>query len=91
MAVIKAEQKSESRDQTTGDLEWLLREAMPPIGGQTGKSDDLWPAMERRLRAERAPAPMKGRVPWFDWVLAGALVVSLALFPAWIPVLLYYL
>src|SRR5438477_594044 len=51
----------------------------------------LWPAMLRRLRAESVPAGAKLRVPWFDWALAGGLALLLAVFPAAIPVLLYYL
>jgi hypothetical protein len=42
--------------------------------------------MLRRLEEHR-----KVRVPWFDWVLAGGLAAVLAVFPAWIPLLLYYL
>jgi hypothetical protein len=42
--------------------------------------------MLRRLEERR-----KVRVPWFDWVLAGGLAAVLAVFPAWIPLLLYYL
>jgi anti-sigma factor RsiW len=77
-----------NRDQ--GSVERLLREALPPIA-EAEPPDDLWPAMQRRLRAEGAGAPVKVRVPWFDWALAAGLVALLALFPAWIPVLLYYL
>jgi hypothetical protein len=42
--------------------------------------------MLRRLDERR-----KVHVPWFDWVLAGGLAAVLAMFPAWIPMLLYYL
>ncbi len=61
------------------------------MGESPGSEYDLWPAMQRRLRAEAAGAPVKVRVPWFDWALAAGLLALLALFPAWIPVLLYYL
>ena len=48
--------------------------------------------MQRRLRAESVHAcAAQVRVPWFDWALAGGLALLLAAFPAWIPVLLYYL
>ena len=77
------------RDQ--GSIEQLLRRALPPVGERQGNESDLWPAMRRRLRTEGAGAPMKVRVPWFDWALAAGLIALLALFPAWIPVLLYYL
>ncbi len=43
---------------------------------------DLWPDMLRRLEE---PAV---RVPWWDWVLAGALLASLLLFPETIPLVL---
>ncbi len=46
---------------------------------------DLWPEMLRRL--ERPPV----RLPWWDWVLAGALVASLLLLPETIPLVLYQL
>ncbi len=46
---------------------------------------DLWPDMLRRL--ERPPV----RVPWWDWVLAAALLMSLLLFPETIPLVLYQL
>ena len=74
-----------------GTVERLLREALPPVADQAGQAQDLWPAMQRRLRAEPAQKPMQVRVPWFDWALAGGLAVLLAAYPAWIPVLLYYL
>jgi hypothetical protein len=75
-----------------GTVEQLLRKALPAIGDSAKSSPDLWPEMQRRMRAESgALVPEKLHVPWFDWALAGGLAVSLALFPAWIPVLLYYL
>ena len=49
------------------------------------------------MAGDAAPAacenrrPAKVRVSWFDWALMGGLAVLLAIFPAWIPVLLYYL
>jgi type VI protein secretion system component VasF len=73
-------------EQETERLERLLRQALPRIEDDTGLDRDLWPAMLRRLDERR-----KIRVPWFDWVLAGGLAALLAVFPAWIPVLLYYL
>jgi len=47
--------------------------------------------MLRRLRAESVPGGGKLRVPWFDWARAGGLALLLAVVPAAIPVLLYYL
>jgi hypothetical protein len=46
---------------------------------------DLWPEMLRRL--ERPPV----RVPWWDWVLAAALLLCLLLFPETILTVLYLL
>ncbi len=46
---------------------------------------DLWPDMLRRL--ERPPV----RLPWWDWVLAAALVAALLLLPETIPLVLYQL
>ena len=83
--------KRELKEQRSGTLEGLLRQAIAPVGDRTASSKDLWPAMQRRLRAGPAPAPKQVRVPWFDWALAGGLLALLALFPAWIPALLYYL
>jgi hypothetical protein len=79
------------RDQGSERLARLLRQALPPIKDTAGATRDLWPDMQRRLRAESAPAAAKVRVPWFDWALAAGLAALLALFPAWIPLLLYYL
>jgi len=74
-----------------GRVERLLRHALPPIGDNGEISHDLWPAMLRRMRAEAAAEPPRVRVPWFDLALAAGLALLLAAFPAWIPVLLYYL
>ena len=62
----------------------LLRGALPPVD-DGGPPRDLWPALLRRL--DEAPA----RVPWFDWVCAGALLALLGIFPELIPALFYYL
>ena len=66
----------------------LLRQALPPMGDTPDDAPDLWPAMLRKLDEQTAS---RLHVPWFDWVLAGAVVCLLAAFPAAIPVLLYYL
>ncbi|HEY1895097.1 MAG TPA: hypothetical protein VGG62_02445 [Terracidiphilus sp.] len=80
------EQEPRIRDQGSERLELLLRQALPHIEDDADLDRDLWPAMLRRLDERR-----KVHVPWFDWVLAGGLAALLAVFPAWIPVLLYYL
>lgn len=66
-------------------LKRLLQQALPPVETDPEPARDLWPAMLRRLE-ERPPA-----VPWFDWALAGGLAALFVVFPAAIPVLLYYL
>ncbi len=67
----------------------LLKQALPPIeSGPAGEPEprrDLWPAVLQRLDARPAP------VPWFDWALIAGLVALAGIFPAWIPVLMYYL
>lgn len=67
------------------ELKNLLRQAMPRIDEGAEPSRDLWPEVLKRLNARPAP------VPWFDWALAAGIVALVAIFPAWIPVLLYYL
>ena len=84
------EQRTGNREQGTERLNRLLRNALPPVEDDA-ELGDLWPQMVRRMRAEAVAAPEKVRVPWFDWALAAGLLALLALFPAWIPVLLYYL
>ena len=73
-----------------GDLKRLLRQALPPVEGDAGPGRDLWPAMLRRLDAEPAAPAFSG---WavFDGALLAGLVGLAALFPASIPVFLYYL
>jgi hypothetical protein len=61
----------------------LLRKALAPVDVEPVR--DLWPAVLRRIDEGQA-AP-----PWFDWALAGGLVALGALFPAAIPMFLYYL
>ena len=68
----------------------LLRQALPPVEGDAGPERDLWPAMLRRLDAEPAAPAFSG---WaiFDGALLAGLVGLGVLFPASIPVFLYYL
>ncbi|HEX8711178.1 MAG TPA: hypothetical protein VF730_04840 [Terracidiphilus sp.] len=63
----------------------LLRQALPPIDAGVGPGRDLWPLVLKRLDAHPAT------LPWFDWALLAGLLALAALFPAWIPVFLYYL
>jgi hypothetical protein len=66
-------------------LKQLLRNALPLIEAEPEPARDLWPEMLKRLEAHPS-AP-----PWFDWALAAGVLAVLAIFPASIPVLLYYL
>jgi hypothetical protein len=63
----------------------LLQQALPPVDRERGPGRDLWPGLLRRLDA-RAVTPH-----WFDWALLAGLVGLATIFPASIPVLLYYL
>jgi hypothetical protein len=65
-------------------MKQLLKNALRPVG-EAGTERDLWPSMLQRLGARPAA------VPWFDWALAGGLTVFAVVFPASIPVFLYYL
>jgi hypothetical protein len=71
-------------------LKELLRQALPPVDADAGPDRDLWPAMLRRLDAEQATPAFSG---WavFDGALLAGLVGLVAVFPASIPLLLYYL
>jgi hypothetical protein len=68
----------------------LLRQSLPPVDGDAGPERDLWPAMLRRLDVESAAPAFSG---WtvFDGALLAGLVGVAVLFPASIPVFLYYL
>jgi len=67
----------------------LLRESVPRVGDSLEPDRDLWPAMLRRMDEQSVPGAAS--VPWFDWALAGGLVVFAAIAPRTIPVILYYL
>jgi hypothetical protein len=70
----------------------LLRQALPPVDGDAGPERDLWPAMLRRLDTETALPGWTGfSLAWFDGALLTGLVGVAAVFPASIPVFLYYL
>lgn len=87
---------TKSRNQETGTwnlqaelTKRLLREALPPVGDEPESPRDLWPAMLQRMGEQSIR--VAGRVPWFDWALAGGLVAFTAIAPRTIPVILYYL
>jgi hypothetical protein len=81
----KHEQGSGVRDQGSESMERLLRQALPRVENDPEPARDLWPGMLRRL--DERPAA----VPWYDWALAGGLAVLTVIFPASVPVLLYYM
>jgi hypothetical protein len=73
-------------------IEQLLKHSLPPTTPSAEPSRDLWPAVLRRLGAESAStAPGLLRRNWFDLALLAGLIVFAAVFPATIPVFLYYL
>jgi hypothetical protein len=66
------------------EIRELLIRAMPPIG-RTVPNRDLWPDMVRRMR------PQSLKVHWWEWALAGAVPVWIALFPNAFLALLFHL
>ena len=72
------------------EVKRLLRQALPPVEGDAGPGRDLWPAMLRRLDTESA-APAFTVWAVFDGALLAGLVGLAAIFPASIPVFLYYM
>ncbi len=72
------------RDERDEALRDLLKR-VSGVGADRELKRDLWPRMLERL--EQPPM----RIPWWDWVLAAALLASLLLFPETIPAVLYQL
>jgi hypothetical protein len=66
------------------DVRRLLQDAVPRANTELRR--DLWPAMARRLEA-----PPPRRVAWYDWALAGAAGLGIAVFPELILVVFYHL
>jgi hypothetical protein len=83
------DQGSGNREQEAERVKQLLRIALPPIGDEAQPERDLWPAMLRRMGEQSARGVSS--IPWFDWAVAGGLVVFAAIAPGTIPVILYYL
>lgn len=73
----------------------LLKQAFPPMESDDEPGRDLWPAMLKRLDQESDVSGSTARDQlswaWFDGALAVSLVGVVVLFPASIPLLLYYL
>ena len=70
-------------------LKELLRQTMPPVAPDAEPTRNLWPGMLQRIDAETATSGW--RLPWYDGALLAGLVGLGAVFPAAIPVFLYYL
>ena len=68
----------------------LLRQSLPPVNSDEGPGRDLWPDVLRRLDVG-VVAPASPGWAWFDGALLAGLVGLAVIFPASIPVLLYYL
>ena len=75
----------------------LLKQSFVPTHPEL--ASDLWPKMRRRLDEGTGGRPWYlalfsaaklSAVPWFDWALLAALVVSLCVFPRSIPIWLYH-
>ena len=61
----------------------ILKQVLRPADPEPRR--DLWPAVLRRLDERPAAAP------WYDWAIAAAVVIVMAMFPQFIPVLMYHL
>jgi hypothetical protein len=68
----------------------LLQQSLPPVNSSEGPGRDLWPEVLRRLDANSVVSVSPGWA-WFDGALLAGLVGLGAIFPAAIPVFLYYL
>ena len=64
-------------------LREFLKTGVSPSNAELQR--DLWPSMLRRMEVRER------HVPWFDWVLLGALTASLLFAPRMISMLLYHL
>lgn len=74
------------------DLKDFLRQALPPVI-DAAPPRDLWPAMQRRLDTKSELPAASAFSAWalFDGALLAGMVGLVAIFPASIPLLLYYL
>ena len=70
-----------------------LQQSLPPVG-DAGPERDLWPDVLRRMDTNLAANSGVSVSPgwaWFDGALLAGIVGLVAIFPASIPVFLYYL
>jgi hypothetical protein len=65
------------------ELSTFLKRGFPPANAEL--QQDLWPSMLRRMETTEK------YVPWFDWVLLGAMTACVLFVPQMIPMLLYHL
>jgi hypothetical protein len=71
----------------------LLQQSLPPVDSD-GPGRDLWPDVLRRLDARSnvtSPGWAWFNSAWFDGALLAGVVALVAIYPAAIPVFLYYL
>ena len=80
-----------TKDKGQGSLERLVRTAIRRVDDGSAPPHDLWPAMQARLQTQAPLAAPLRAVPWFDWALAVGLAIFALIFPAAVPMLLYYL
>lgn len=71
------------QEHDNGKMREALRLAFPAVDQELPR--DLWPLMRQRLE-QRQPG-----VPWYDWVLAGAVTVAFVFFPKLALLLAYHL
>jgi len=70
-------------------LREALRLAFPAVDQELRR--DLWPLMLRRMEEAKAKAQPRPGVPWYDWVLAGAVTAAFVFFPKLALLLAYHL
>jgi hypothetical protein len=89
---MNAHHQNRIEDQVDDRIKRLLQQAMPPVDAGAEPRHDLWPSVLRRL--DRSAVPYRSlpiSVPLLDWALLAGLVALAVVFPATIPVFLYYL
>ena len=83
------------QEHDNGKMREALRLAFPAVDQEL--QHDLWPLMLRRMDKDKGEAEAKAKakaglsVPWYDWVLAGAVTAAFLLFPKLALLLAYHL
>jgi hypothetical protein len=75
------------QEHDNGKMREALKLAFPAVDQELQR--DLWPLMLRRMDDAKAQADPV--VPWYDWVLAGAVTVAFVFFPKLALLLAYHL